>query len=78
MRLGNGNESDSSAPTIRLATLICGARTAVGGDSAARGQESSASAQAPLPQRPVMSSDQPAWDVTSSAQERISSGAHRS
>ena len=34
MRLGNGNESDSSAPTIRLATLIRGARTAAGGDIA--------------------------------------------
>ena len=34
MRLGNGNESDSSAPTIRLATLIRGARTAAGGERA--------------------------------------------
>ena len=32
MRLGNGNESDSSSPTIRLATLIRGARTAAGGE----------------------------------------------
>ena len=37
MRLGNGNESDSSAPTIRLATLIRGARTAAGGEMAAGG-----------------------------------------
>ena len=34
VRLGNGNESDSSAPTIRLATLIRGARTAAGGERA--------------------------------------------
>ena len=34
MRLGNGNESDSSAPTIRLATLIRGARTAAVGERA--------------------------------------------
>ena len=36
MRLGNGNESDSSAPTIRLATLIRGARTAAAACRASR------------------------------------------
>ena len=66
MRLGNGNESDSSAPTIRLATLIHGARTAAGGERARiLGVGASTSASTPV-------------EITSFAQERISSGAHRS
>eukprot|EP01046_Picozoa_sp_COSAG06_P066965 COSAG06_NODE_17135_length_959_cov_1.345349_3_plen_113_part_01 len=49
MRLGNGNESDSSAPTIRLATLIRGARTAAGGEGAViTGVGASTSASAPV------------------------------
>ena len=74
MRLGNGNESDSSAPTIRLATLIRGARTAAGGERARiLGVGASTAASTP---GDVLGSYQPVG-VTSSAQERISSGAHR-
>ena len=72
MRLGNGNESDSSAPTIRLATLIRRARTAAGGERARiLGVGASTAASTPVE---ILGS--PAG-VTSSAQERISSGAHR-
>ena len=49
MRLGNGNQSDSSAPTVHLATLIRGARTAAGGERAViTGVGASTSAPTPV------------------------------